>query len=58
MSNDAALGIKENQIINQGKYVPRKYIVKITLIECRNLELVSGEAANPFIEIDVKKYKK
>lgn len=54
MKNDDPKGKKENQIINESKYIPRKYILKITLIECRNLELASGEAANPYIELDVK----
>jgi len=58
MKNDDQIGKKESQIINEGKYMPRKYILKITLIECRNLELASGEAANPYIEIDVNKINK
>jgi hypothetical protein len=54
MKNDDQLAKKENLIINEGKYMPRKYILKISLLECRNLEIISGEAPNPFIEIDVK----
>lgn len=45
---------KENLIVNEGKYIPRKFIVKITIIECRNLEMMSGEPANPYVEVDVK----
>jgi hypothetical protein len=45
---------RENIIINEGKYIPRKFIVKITILECRNLEIISGEPANPYVEVDVK----
>ena len=39
--------------VNENKYVPKKFIIKITLLECRNLAIPSGDTPNPLIEIEV-----
>lgn len=38
----------------EDKYIPKKFIIKITIIECRNLTLQSGDSPNPYIELEVK----
>lgn len=49
------LAKKENILKLEEKYNPKKFIVKITLIQCRNLTLTSGDSPNPYIEVEVSK---
>ncbi len=53
---DKTLQKKDLHQKNEDKYIPKKFILKITLLECRNLTLQSGETPNPYIEIEVKNY--
>jgi len=50
---DKTLQKRDLQQKYEDKYIPKKFILKITLIECRNLTLQNGETPNPYIEVEV-----
>jgi len=51
--NEKMIQKRDLQQKNEDKYVPKKFIIKVTIIECRNLSLTSGETPNPYIELEV-----
>ena len=51
---DKLIQKKDLQQKYQEKYIPKKFIIKVTIIECRNLTLQTGDTPNPYIELEVR----